>query len=170
MSWTSERPRRAVRQLAAEKIVELELLDPPRKPAADRLVVLMAGIASVRAAEPVGMPTQSDHLLQQAEPQPAGRNLMLISAAKSILLSFRRRRSASRRACSALMPKWWNLLMGTESLDIRLFKIRFLRSFNRRRTPWRPPLPVPGLRIPCISFADFCLDEVSACRRRSRST
>jgi len=47
MSWTPERLRRTVRRLAAEKIVESELLDPaPRKPAADRLVVLVAGIAS----------------------------------------------------------------------------------------------------------------------------
>jgi DNA invertase Pin-like site-specific DNA recombinase len=47
MSWTSERLRRTVRRLAAEKIVEPELLDPsPRKPAGDRLVVLVAGIAS----------------------------------------------------------------------------------------------------------------------------
>jgi DNA invertase Pin-like site-specific DNA recombinase len=47
MSWTSERLRRTVRRLAAEKIVEPELLEPaPRKPAGDRLVVLVAGIAS----------------------------------------------------------------------------------------------------------------------------
>jgi hypothetical protein len=47
MSWTSERLCRTVRRLAAEKIVEPELLDPsPRKPAGDRLVVLVAGIAS----------------------------------------------------------------------------------------------------------------------------
>ncbi|MBV8282379.1 MAG: recombinase family protein [Candidatus Eremiobacteraeota bacterium] len=45
--WTSERLRRTVRRLVAEKIVEPELLDPsPRKPAGDRLVVLVAGIAS----------------------------------------------------------------------------------------------------------------------------
>ena len=47
MSWTPERLRRTVRRLVAEKIVESELLYPaPRKPAADRLVVLVAGIAS----------------------------------------------------------------------------------------------------------------------------
>jgi len=47
MVWTSERLRRTVRRLAAEKIVEPGLLDPsPRKPAGDRLVVLVAGIAS----------------------------------------------------------------------------------------------------------------------------
>lgn len=47
MSWTSERLRRAVRRLAAEKIVSSELLDlSPRKPAGDRLVVLVAGVAS----------------------------------------------------------------------------------------------------------------------------
>ncbi|HTI84262.1 MAG TPA: recombinase family protein [Acetobacteraceae bacterium] len=47
MVWTSERLRRTVRRLAAEKIVEPALLDPsPRKPAGDRLVVLVAGIAS----------------------------------------------------------------------------------------------------------------------------
>jgi DNA invertase Pin-like site-specific DNA recombinase len=45
--WTAERLRRTVRRLAAEKIVEPELLDPsPRKPTGDRLVVLVAGIAS----------------------------------------------------------------------------------------------------------------------------
>jgi hypothetical protein len=45
--WTSERLRRTVRRLAAEKIVEPELLVPsPRKPAGDRLVVLVASIAS----------------------------------------------------------------------------------------------------------------------------
>ena len=47
MSWTSERLRRTVRRLVAEKIVEPELLAPsPRKPAGNRLVVLVAGIAS----------------------------------------------------------------------------------------------------------------------------
>ena len=47
MSWTPERLRRTVRRLVGEKIVEPELLDPaPRKPAGDRLVVLVAGIAS----------------------------------------------------------------------------------------------------------------------------
>jgi DNA invertase Pin-like site-specific DNA recombinase len=47
ISWTSERLHRTVRRLAVEKIVEPGLLDPsPRKPAADRLVVLAAGIAS----------------------------------------------------------------------------------------------------------------------------
>jgi hypothetical protein len=46
VSWTSKRLRRTVRRLAAEKIVEPELLDPsPRKPAAD-LIVLVAAIAS----------------------------------------------------------------------------------------------------------------------------
>ena len=46
-AWTPERLRRTVRRLVAAKIVEPELLDPaPRKPAADRLVVLVAGIAS----------------------------------------------------------------------------------------------------------------------------
>jgi hypothetical protein len=47
MSWTSELLRRTVRRLAAEKVVEPERLDPwTRKPAADRLVVVVAGIAS----------------------------------------------------------------------------------------------------------------------------
>ena len=47
MSWTAERLRRTIRRLAAEKIVEPDLLEPaPRKPAGDRLVVLVAGIAS----------------------------------------------------------------------------------------------------------------------------
>jgi hypothetical protein len=45
--WMVERLLRAVRRLAAEKIVDPEVLDPsPRKPAGDRLLVLAAGITS----------------------------------------------------------------------------------------------------------------------------
>ena len=45
--WTTERLRRTVRRLVAEKIVEPDLLErAPRQPADDRLVVLVAGIAA----------------------------------------------------------------------------------------------------------------------------
>jgi DNA invertase Pin-like site-specific DNA recombinase len=46
-SWTAERLRRTVRRLVAERIVEPELLGrAPRRPADDRLAVLVAGIAA----------------------------------------------------------------------------------------------------------------------------
>jgi DNA invertase Pin-like site-specific DNA recombinase len=45
--WTPERLRRAVRRLVAEKIVESEVLGrAPRRPADDRLIALVAGIAT----------------------------------------------------------------------------------------------------------------------------
>jgi hypothetical protein len=58
--WTIERLRRTVCRLIAEGIVEADLLAPaPRKPAGDRLMVLVAGIA--RAAP--------EHTLQQIAAQ-----------------------------------------------------------------------------------------------------
>src|SRR5207237_6175263 len=45
--WTAERLRRKVRRLVAEKIVEPSLLErAARKPADDRLIALVAGIAT----------------------------------------------------------------------------------------------------------------------------
>jgi DNA invertase Pin-like site-specific DNA recombinase len=46
-TWTSERLRRTVHRLVAEKIIEPHLLErAPRQPADDRLVVLVAGITA----------------------------------------------------------------------------------------------------------------------------
>lgn len=70
MSWTSKRLHRTVRRPAGEKIVEPELLDPaPRKPAADSLVVLVAGIASRRAGPQAAADRQSLEALRERPPR-----------------------------------------------------------------------------------------------------
>jgi hypothetical protein len=83
MSWTSEQLRRTVRRLAPEKIVEPELLDPsPRRPSGDRLVVLVAGIAS---AAPDRMLQQNPSQLEWMRAHTVRRNPLPTSSARHLL-------------------------------------------------------------------------------------
>jgi hypothetical protein len=142
LSWTPERLRRTVRRLAAEKIVEPGLLDPaPRKPAADRLLVLVAGIAS---AVPDCTLPQIASQLEGMRAHAARRNRWHASSVRHLL------RRAERLG-----------LLGAPSPALPLGRTRAIApaAFQQPYLPFSPPSP------DCTLSPAYAVVRAGLCRR-----
>jgi hypothetical protein len=88
--WTTERLRRTVRRLVAEKIIEPDLLGrAPRQPADDRLIALVAGIAT--AAPERTLQQIASQLEAMRERTPRGGTRWHPSSVRNLLLQAERR-------------------------------------------------------------------------------
>jgi hypothetical protein len=95
IKWTSERLRRTVHRLVAEKIVEPELIErAPRQPADDRLIVLVAGIAA--AAPERTLQQIASQLEAMHERTPRGGTRWHPSSVRNLLIQAERKDLVAR--------------------------------------------------------------------------